>query len=91
MTSYGSAWQSNPRFATDFEQYLRDHAEETSTFFFAFAFAQQLSMHLEKREELLCDFCIASVAHLSGARVVRTCLQPSVTTEGATYKTAGKR
>ena len=54
--------------------------------FSAFAFFRQLSTHLEPREEKLCDFCIANVAHLSDARVVRARLQPAVATEGATYK-----
>ena len=53
--------------------------------FSAFVFAQQVCTYLESRETLLCDFCVAKVAHLSGARVVRARLQPAVTIKDAKY------
>ena len=59
--------------------------------FFAFALAHQLNMHLEPRDEKLCDFCVASVYHLSSGRVVRARLQPFVTVEGHRFNLHGHK
>ena len=85
MSKYGPCWQSSKNLAADLKQWRLDHADKTSTVFSAFAFAHLLNLHLETEDELLCEFCVAKVKHLSYVRVVRVRLGHSATCDGQKF------
>ena len=91
MTNYGINWQSSEKFAADFKAWSDDRADDSSAFFSASALVHWLGLHLETAEELLCEFCVANVVHLSNARVVRAQLQPIVASEGYRFCFTGSK
>ena len=83
--AYGHRWQATKKFATDFNAWLRENADDRSTVFFAFSFIYWLKLHLGTREDLLCEFSVENVEHLRAGRVVRVRPQPIITLEGKKF------